>query len=56
MEESPGTSPAVATKSYTQIIFGRAIAAPIIGVCWVTVVEAHAASTAKARRSAARKQ
>jgi hypothetical protein len=54
MEESAGMSPGVATKSYTQIRLGRAIASLTIGVCWVTLVEAHPATIAKAKTNVTR--
>jgi hypothetical protein len=53
MGESAGMSPGDATKSYTQIRLGRAIASLTIGVCWLTSVEAHPVTTVKANKNAA---
>src|SRR5260221_4288367 len=53
IEESAGMPLDDATKSYTQIRLGRAIASLLTGVCWVTSVEAHPVTTAKANKSAA---
>src|SRR5580698_11070425 len=43
IEELVGISEGAATKSYTQILFGRARPGLVIGVCSVTLVEAHPA-------------
>src|SRR6266478_2314182 len=53
IEESAGMPLDDATKSYTQIRLGRVIASLTIGVCWVTSVEAHPVTTAKANKNAA---
>ena len=43
-------SAGLATKLYTQIRLGRASPGLPIGVCWVTFVEAHPATTTRASR------
>src|ERR1700724_1485311 len=43
-------SAGLATKLYTQIRLGRASPGLLIGVCWVTLVEAHPATTTRANR------
>src|SRR5216684_5212448 len=50
IEELAGMSAGAATKLYTQIWLGRASPGPLIGVCWVTLVEAHPATTTRANR------
>jgi hypothetical protein len=49
-DELAGISEDAATKSDTQIWFGRASPGLLIGVCWVTFVEAHPVTAIKANK------
>src|SRR5579872_43288 len=54
IEELAGISEGAATKSYTQILFGRARPGWVIGVWSVTLVEAHPATTNSSRHTTIR--